>query len=613
MSAINGSAGYAEIVLTPNLLFDFSHGGSVTFDLSTEKMSTRDWWDLTISPFNQSLALPLLSTLSQGVDLNGTAMNAIHIGTDNGEGAPILRLVKNGAASCPGPCDGWAVARANANIPGSVNQAAARQPFKLTIANGRMKFERLASDTAPAVVFWDVAATASFNVGVVQWAEHSYTPSKCVALPFPISGSSERLAWATEFLSGIPRPDVGVLGTSRVAALADSRPLSGPGIPLVVSAKGRAPDIYSMGDRFQVIGANAVPNAAQVVNLQTVGYLPVEQHPADAVSVVKTLTTDGGVAVSVGQNVSRPQPTSIGEINLAPEAFGAVSDEGVAVFGQDDIGVAMPLPSGIVHVAPVPSNARAFTAGDGTLSGHLATSIAGVMEPTGTNGAAPPILPQASPCGSPATWHLDNLDAQPSTTFGIVHTSPRATSGGTVTFDSPAPVGAMLRFSAICKPVVNGVVLSRQPSALMGENYHAEHFSSYSVPVPVGSTSASVSFVADDWYSGPCLLKGATIWSLNAAPPPPTSTPTVIANTPTATATAPATATPTSTRTPVPPTSTSIPTSTPTASATNTPIPTATRTATPTATLEVCRARRGTSIFGQVLYTGHIQNGVCVP
>ena len=27
MSAINGSAGYAEIVITPNLLFDFSHGG----------------------------------------------------------------------------------------------------------------------------------------------------------------------------------------------------------------------------------------------------------------------------------------------------------------------------------------------------------------------------------------------------------------------------------------------------------------------------------------------------------------------------------------------------------------------------------------------------------
>lgn len=364
MSAINGSAGYAEIVITPNLLFDFSHGGSVTFDLSTLKMSGRDWWDLTISPFNQSLALPLLSTLSQGVDLNGTAMNAIHIGTDNGEGAPILRLVKNGAASCPGPCDGWAVARANANIPGSVNQAAARQPFKLTIANGRMKFERLASDTAPAVVFWDVAATASFNVGVVQFGHHSYTPTK-----------------------------------------------------------------------------------------------------------------DGA--------------------------------------------------------------------------------------------------------GVPATWHLDNLDAQPSTTFGIVHTSPRATSGGTVTFDSPAPAGSMLRFSAICKPVVNGVVLSRQPSALMGENYHAEHFSSYSVAVPVGSTSASVSFVADDWYSGPCLLKGATIWSLNAAPPPPTSTPTGIANTPTATATAPATATPTSTQTPIPPTSTSIPTSTPTVSATSTPTPTATATATP--------------------------------
>lgn len=393
MTAINGSAGYAEVVLTPNLLFDFTNGGSVTWEMSTEKMSVRDWWDLTIAPWNQSLTVPLLSNLSQGVDLNGTAMNAVHVGTDNGEGAPALSLVKNGSTNCAlSNCAGWALTRLESGIPGSVNQAASRQPFKLTIANGRIRFERLASSTAPAVVYWDVAATPSFTVGVVQFAQHSYTPTK-----------------------------------------------------------------------------------------------------------------DGA--------------------------------------------------------------------------------------------------------GEPATWHWDNLDAQPSTPFTIIHASPRATSGGVVTFDAPAPAGAYLRFSAICRPVVNGVTATRQDSALVGQSYHPEHFSSYFVSVPEGSTSATVSFGADGWYSGPCLMNGATLWSLSAASAEPTSTPTNTPPPPTATPTAvPATATPIAT-------ATNTPTSTPVATVTNTPTPTAIPTATPTATptQEVCRARRGTSIFGQVLYTGHIQNGVCIP
>jgi hypothetical protein len=59
-----------------------------------------------------------------------------------------------------------------------VNQAATRQTFKLTIGNGRMKFERLASATAPALVFWDVAATVPFTSGIVQFGHHSYNPAK---------------------------------------------------------------------------------------------------------------------------------------------------------------------------------------------------------------------------------------------------------------------------------------------------------------------------------------------------------------------------------------------------------------------------------------------------
>lgn len=345
MTAINGDAGYAEIVLTPNLLFDFSQGGSVTWEMSTFKASQRDWWDVTISPFDQSLAVPLLSGLSQNVDLQGTAMNAIHVGTDNGEGAPMLTLVNNGVATClNNPCAGWALYRANYGIPASVNQSASRQPFKLTIANGRIRFERLASATAPGLLFWDIAATPSFTTGVVQFGHHSYTPTK-----------------------------------------------------------------------------------------------------------------DGA--------------------------------------------------------------------------------------------------------GVPATWHWDNLDAQPSTPFTIVHSLDRYTQGGTIQFEHPAPAGAVLRFAAICSVKVNGVPVSRVPSALLGYGYTSFHMSSYSVPVAEGATSAVISFGQDGGYPGPCIAEGFTLWSLNTSGSSPSPT---------------ATATPVSTSTPMPTATAPIPTSTNTATAT------ATNTRTPT-------------------------------
>lgn len=174
MTAINGSAGYAAIYLTPNRILDFSGGGSVTFDLSLERASTRDWWDILITPFGDNLALPLLSNLSQGVDLQGAPRNTIHIGTDNGEGSPVLTVVRNGVEQAYGGSG----LPANADVPPGVNQAATRVPFKLTIGGGRIKFERLAAGTIPGLTFVDVAASVPFTSGVVQFGHHSYTPEK---------------------------------------------------------------------------------------------------------------------------------------------------------------------------------------------------------------------------------------------------------------------------------------------------------------------------------------------------------------------------------------------------------------------------------------------------
>ena len=343
MTALNAS-GYGVIYLTPNRLFDFSQGGTLQFELSTERMSQRDWWDIWITPYGDSMPLPLLSNLSQGVDLNGPPRNTIHIGIDNGQGAPVLTLVRNGVEQAFG--NGENNPPIAQGIAPGTNQAATRQTFKLTIANGRMRFERLASATAPALVYWDHATTVPFTSGIVQFGHHSYTPTK-------------------------------------------------------------------------------------------------------------------------------------------------------------------------------------------------------------------------DNSGAPATWHWDSISLTPSTPFTIIKGSPRALfAPGTVTWDTPAPAGATLRFSAICKPVVNGVARDLVPFYdRWGMGFHPEHIGSYSVPIPQGSTSASIGFTSDGWYDGPCHAKDFRVYSLTATGPVPTATNTVP---------------PTDTPTPGP---TATPTNTP--PATNTPTATPTRTPTP--------------------------------
>jgi len=339
MTAIN-APGYGVIYLTPNRLFDFSAGGSVQFDLSTEHMSTRDWWDLTIQPYDNNMALPLHG-VAVGVDLQGPPPNSINVAIDNAQAAPTLTLFRNGVEEYQ---DFGHASTISEGIAAGTNQSATRQTFKLTVANGRMKFERLASATATALVYFDVAETVNFSSGIVQFGHHSYNPTK-----------------------------------------------------------------------------------------------------------------DGA--------------------------------------------------------------------------------------------------------GVPATWHWDNISVEPATPFTIVKADRRYTEGGAVNFASPAPSGAYLRFSAVCRVTVDGA-----PVTPVKPVQDEAKFSSYFLPIPVGTQSATIGFAPDGWYTGPCLAKDFSIWSLDST------------GTPISTSTPPGAST--STNTPIP-------------SATNTPTPSAT--ATPTATtppvLYECRTR----------------------
>jgi hypothetical protein len=129
-----------------------------------------------------------------------------------------------------------------------------------------------------------------------------------------------------------------------------------------------------------------------------------------------------------------------------------------------------------------------------------------------------------------------------------------------MTFAEPAPSGARLRFNAVCNVDVafdgGGYTRAvRQPESV----HRPELASSYFVPVPAGAQSVQYRFSADDWYSGPCVAKDASLFSLTGTTPT-TTAPTTTA-VPTTTATAPSTTTvpPTTTSTTVPPTTTVAP------------------------------------------------------
>lgn len=176
--------------------------------------------------------------------------------------------------------------------------------------------------------------------------------------------------------------------------------------------------------------------------------------------------------------------------------------------------------------------------------------------------------PTKDDSGVPATWHWDNVSIAPAVPFTIIRATQRYTTGGTVTFNAPAPANAYLRFAA------NGsnVTVNGQPARIQPAEQNVDRFKSYWMPIPEGTMS--VTFAGNATPNGPFFVQDVSIWSTSGSTPTPTntvvpspsstSTPTV-ANTPTATSTTAPTSTP------VPPTATATPTAQPTASPTPTP------------------------------------------
>ncbi|HLF79283.1 MAG TPA: hypothetical protein VJB57_17515 [Dehalococcoidia bacterium] len=176
MTAINAGGDYGAIYLTPNKLLDWTNGpATLSFQLSTQRMSGRDWVDIVLSPYLDNVAsfyeVGLVSFPRKGWQIS-----------NNFQGGFRLNGIENYDTYQASPNDFTSMDNLT---PDEVNDAAVRQTFKLTISRTGIRFEMLPSATnvcsaqPNACLFVDENLDASsFTQAVVQFAQHSYNPTK---------------------------------------------------------------------------------------------------------------------------------------------------------------------------------------------------------------------------------------------------------------------------------------------------------------------------------------------------------------------------------------------------------------------------------------------------
>ncbi len=171
--------GYGEIILTPSQIVNCSAGCTVQWDMSTERLSSRDWPDVWLTPWNDNLALPFDIG---DVDMQGLPRQGIHINAEANQNSWAVGTISNYTETLL-PNYWWesmsGSGTAANNIVAGTNQAAVRQTFKLTVTAGHVKMERLASATATQFTWVDSDCTCLLASDyVVQFAHHIYNPTK---------------------------------------------------------------------------------------------------------------------------------------------------------------------------------------------------------------------------------------------------------------------------------------------------------------------------------------------------------------------------------------------------------------------------------------------------
>jgi hypothetical protein len=171
MTALN-AGGYGVIYLTPGAQMDFSTGESVLrFDVSTLRTSSRDWWDVWVTPFDDLMAAPLSPFLP---DLSGNPRRGIHL--ESGAGGSVTGgfFVNFEGVGWSGAC--WWCQSDTVITPSSSR----RDTFELRLSKTHTKFSLLSATTGqPVMTFVDAdTPDLGWDRGVVQIGHHSYNPHK---------------------------------------------------------------------------------------------------------------------------------------------------------------------------------------------------------------------------------------------------------------------------------------------------------------------------------------------------------------------------------------------------------------------------------------------------
>jgi len=195
MTAINGGGDapkiYGGVFFSPAHLADFSGGtSSISWQVSTQRSSATDWWDVWLTPIDENLVAPVGT--GEAPAFNGPPADAIHVRVDNGtcpgsgqpgtlgtvNGVPIgtvfdVEVYTNhrsrsiGGTRSP-PCLESTQGRIG---PGTLSS------LRLEVSQHRVKFSA-AGATGPPVVYADAQVDLPFRQAVVQFAHHSLDPAQ---------------------------------------------------------------------------------------------------------------------------------------------------------------------------------------------------------------------------------------------------------------------------------------------------------------------------------------------------------------------------------------------------------------------------------------------------
>ena len=256
-----GHEGYTAIYMTPNQLIDLRGGGGVVrFDISTLYPQSRDWVDLWITPWDESLVLPLNYAAD---NFQGPPRTALHIMSagDHNNGGFRLSVVQNYVETkyeeltelttssllpdCTGPNDPSTTCG-----PSAKN----RQTVEVVLSNNNTHIKVWMPEVG--VVWYDQdIPQLNWDVATVQWGHHRYNAKQEKGCSSPISGQECSNTWHWDNHTIDPAiPFTMIKATQRVALDGQTVTLAAPApanAALRFSGIGR-PEVSYDGGPFQL-------------------------------------------------------------------------------------------------------------------------------------------------------------------------------------------------------------------------------------------------------------------------------------------------------------------------------------------------------------------------